>query len=181
MALHWIIHNKPYMLDIGRIFDDVRVLPNGSHMGGEGKVNMYILHSNVVLQDLEFIESPLLTELVRKLFHFFQSLAHFNYDRPTSQDVEDAGKLKNCKTIRKLVKDAANRDGWPVVCDKATTDIYEGIDSVDGVGKGKTDSTDGSISTEASIDSSGNRASKRSLDEDNDVTQPKPPKISKTR
>jgi hypothetical protein len=170
------------MLDVGRIFDDVRVLPNGSHMGGEGKLNMYILHSDAVLQDLEFIESPLLTDLVRKLFCYFQSLAHFNYVRKsTSQDAEDAGKLKNCKTIRKLVKDAAKRDGWPVVCDKATTDIYEGIDSVDGVGKGKTDSTDGSISTEASIDSSGNRVSKRSLDEDNDVTQPKPPKISKTR
>jgi hypothetical protein len=180
MALHWVIHNKPELLDIERIFDDVRVLPNGSHMGGRGKVDMYISDGRVVLEHLMFAESPLLTDLVRGLFRFFQSLAHCNYvDRkPTSQDAENAGKLKNCKAIRKLVKEAAKRDDWLVACDKATTDIYprqQGIDPMDR--KEKADSSLDSISTSFIAGSSEiSRGSKREREEDDVVESSKRPK-----
>jgi hypothetical protein len=178
MALHWVIHNKPDMLDVGRIFDDARVLPNGISMGGEGKLNMYIPDGDAVLKHLTFTESPLLTNLVRKLFRFFQSLAHFNCDRiPAPQDVENAGKLKNYKAIRTLVKDAAKRDDWPVVCDKAATDIYpcqEGIDAMDC--KGKADSSLGSISTLFSAGSGESRGSKREREEEEVLESSKRPK-----
>jgi hypothetical protein len=177
MALHWVIHNTPHMLDVGHIFDEVRFLPNGSHMGGRGKLDMYILGSDVVLQDLKFVGSPLLTDLIRGLFRFFQSLAHFNYDRPTSQDIEDAGKLKNCKAIRKLVKDAAKRDDWPVACDKAATDIYPRQEGIYPMGRvGKADSSLSSVSTTFSTGSSESRGSKREREEDDVAESSKRPK-----
>jgi hypothetical protein len=179
MSLHWIINNKPTRLKVRRIFDDVEKLGDGSLVGGEGKLNMYILDSDAVLQDLEFIESPLLTDLVRGLFRFFQSLAHFNYDRrPTSQDAEDAGKLKNCKAIRKLVKDTAKRGNWPKDSDKATIDIYPCQERIDLMmdRKEKADSSLGSISTTLSTGSSESRGSKRKREEDDVAESSKRPK-----
>jgi hypothetical protein len=184
MALHWVIHSKPDMLDVERIFDDVRVLPNGGHRGGEGKLNMYVGGSVVVLKDLEFIESPPLTDLIRRLFRLFQSLACFNnpIGEPDAGVKESVEKLKNCKTIRTFFRETATRGDWPRDCDKAATNIYstqEGIDLLDLVGRGyvrrKANPSLRSERTE------GSGSSKRGREEDKEVTGPKRPKVSKTR
>ena len=129
MALHWVIHNRPDLLDVRYIFDDVRVFPNGSQFGGAGKLDMYIAKSGVVLETLDFSESPLLTELVRDLFRLFQSLAHSNNStqsgrKPVAEDVKNVKKLRNCRVIVQFMKEAATREDWLEVDDRTEVDNY---------------------------------------------------------
>ena len=67
-GIHWVAHNKPPMLDVKFIFDDVQVDANGHQTGGRGKFWMYIQSANVILKELEFEKSPPFTGLIRELF-----------------------------------------------------------------------------------------------------------------
>lgn len=67
-GVHWVAHNKPPMLDVKFIFDDVQVDANGHQTGGRGKFWMYIQSANVILKELEFEKSPPFTGLIRELF-----------------------------------------------------------------------------------------------------------------
>ena len=124
------------------IFDDVRVSVNGRQTGGVGKQNMYTMDSDVILQELEFDKSEPFTDLIRGLFQLFQSLAVVNCDKKIGRDlrpcdVANVEKLKNCRAVIELMKNAMERTDWPKVCDKAAEDNYprkEEIDNEDRVG-----------------------------------------------
>ena len=129
MALHWVVHNRPDLLDVRYIFDDVRVVPNGSQVGGAGKLDMYTARSDVVLETLDFPETPLLIELIRDLFLLFQSLANFNHStksggKPGVDDVKNVKKLRNCRVIVQFMKEAATREDWLDVDDRTEVDNY---------------------------------------------------------
>lgn len=164
VALHWIIHNKPYELNVKHIFDQSQILPKGDHVGGEGKFKMYTYTKGrgVVLHGLEFTESPPLTDLIRQLFRLFQSLAQFNYSslEPGAGVGENVEKLKDCDAILRLMQEALAREDWPEVCDKTTTDNYpreEETDQKDQVGHAH---------VKVSIGPSRARVVKRALGED---------------
>ena len=129
MTLHWVVHNRPDLLDVRYIFDDSRVLPNGAgQAGGAGKFEMYTATPEVVLNELQYLESPVLTKLIRELFGLFQSLAYFNNstrgDRePAPKDVNNVDKLKNCRVIVEFME-AAVTENLREVDDKAVTDNY---------------------------------------------------------
>ena len=125
-ALHWITHNIPYNLNVGRIFDPVQVFPNGKYNGGGEKLSMYIM-GDTVLRVLEFTMSPLLTELVRRLFRLFQSLALTNYYegwKPAPEDMKNVKKLQNFGVIVKLMKDAAMNKAWTEIKDRTAIANY---------------------------------------------------------
>ncbi|KAF9643904.1 hypothetical protein BDM02DRAFT_3263846 [Thelephora ganbajun] len=135
-AVHWVSHNKPERLNIKFIFDDVRVHDDGRQTGGLGKQDMYTMDADVILQNLKFYKSPPFTDLIRGLFRLFQSLAIANYDKklgrdPQPQDAANVDKLKNCKAIIQLMKNAVERADWPEVCDKAAKDNYPRKGEVD--------------------------------------------------
>ena len=173
------------------IFDDVRVNANGRHTGGVGKQNMYTMDADVILQELEFDKSAPFTDLIRDLFQLFQSLAVVNCDKklgrdPLPDDVANVEKLRNCKAIIQLMKNAVERTDWPNVCDKATEDNYprkEEIDNEDRVGLANLkvatatiDAPDPNAPAPAAIPlptSTGiSRASKRGREEDEGQTSP---------
>ena len=140
MVLHWIFHNKPDLLDVQYIFDDVRVSRNGSHVGGEGKLNMYI-EDVAVLKILEFPLCPHLTVLIRHLFKLFHSLARVNIldrDRiPADKDVENVDHLKDYGAIVTAMQEAAAMEDWLEIEDKMAISNYPwrvGIDPKDLVG-----------------------------------------------
>ena len=144
VGLHWVTHNKPCTLDVKLIFDDVRVNSSGRQTGGLGKQQMYMTEG-VILQDLKFGKSPPFTDLIRELFRLFQSLVFFNLAKGTksrkgvasSEDRKNVNKLKSCKVIVKLMKNAMKRKDWPEGHDKAANDNYprkEEIDKEDRVG-----------------------------------------------
>ena len=186
-GLHWVIHNKPDTLDMKHIFDDVRVNANGRQTGGVGKYNMYTMDAGVVLQDLEFTKSPPFTDLIRELFRLFQSLAIVNCDKglgrdPRPRDATNVNKLKNCKAVVQLMKNAVEREDWPEVHDKAANDIYprkEEIDKEDRVGLANLKVTTATVNAPipgASVplpaSASTSRASKRGREEDDGHTTP---------
>ncbi|KAF9649051.1 hypothetical protein BDM02DRAFT_1981591 [Thelephora ganbajun] len=140
-GLHWVTHNKPETLNIKFIFDDVQVHANGRHTGGLGKQNMYIVDADadVILQDLEFGESPPFTDLIRGLFRLFRSLAIVNVYKnmnrePWHHDVANVNKLKDCKAIIRLMENAVERTDWPEVCDKVSNGNYSRKEEI---GKGR--------------------------------------------
>ena len=189
-GIHWVIHNKPDTLDVKYIFDDVRVNANGRQTGGGGKQNMYTMDADVILQDLKFDKSPPFTDLIRELFHLFQALAIVNYDKKLGralqpQDVANVDKLKNCRAVIQLMKNAVDRADWPEEHDRAANDNYprkEEIDKEDRVGvanlKVTTTTLDAPIPgpsaapTSLPILAGTSRASKRGREEDDDHTTP---------
>jgi len=183
-GVHWVIHNKPDTLNVKHIFDDMQVNANGRQTGGAGKQHLYTRTEGVILQDLEFVKSPPFTDLIRGLFRLFQSLAYFNQAKSatsrkgivSSEDRKNVKKLKNCKAIVKLMKNAVDRKDWPKVHDKAANDNYprkEEIDKEDRVGfanlKVTTATTDAPIPG-AAIPLPTSRASKRGREEDDGHT-----------
>jgi len=187
-GLHWVIHNKPDALDVKHIFDDVRVSANGRQTGGLGKYNMYTMEDLVILQDLEFNKSPPFTDLIRKLFLLFQSLTFVNQAKNarrkiiSTEDRKNVHKLKSCKAIVRLMKNAVEREDWPEVHDKAANDIYprkEEIDKEDRVGLANLKVTTAIVNAPipgASVplpaSASTSRASKRGREEDDGHTTP---------
>ena len=166
VALHWIIHNKLDELNIEHIFDEHRVNRHGDHLGGAGKLNMYLYtkSSDAILQTLEFTESLPLTDLIRQLFCLFQSLAQFNHSsrKSSSEDEENVKKLENCDTILKLMEEALVREDWPQACDKTATDNYpreEETDQKDQVGRAHVKVSIGG--SRALVQAGTNRVSKR--------------------
>ena len=126
-------------MDVGRIFDDAELLSNGEHIGGDGKLSMYMYKDDAVLKRLEFTMSPLLTVLVRRLFRLFQSLAYKNHSNrgTTPRDEENIDKLKNWTATVKLMKEAATNTKWTEMEDKTEIDNYprkKEIDPLDRVG-----------------------------------------------
>jgi len=140
-GIHWVVHNKPDALDVKHIFDDVQFQANGRQIGGSGKNHLYTWKGDVILQQLEFTKSPPFTDLIRGLFRLFQSLAFVNCYKQSGRDlwppdVADVDKLKNCRTIIQLMKDAVDREDWPEAHDKVVNDNYpqEEIDKEDRIG-----------------------------------------------
>ena len=126
VSLHWIIHNQPDELNVEHIFDQSHIIKTGIHHGGAGKFCMYTMGHDIFLEELEFTESPPLTDLIRQLYCFFESLTHFNLPgrKPRSEDAENVKKLENCDAILRLIGEALAREDWPEVCDKTATDNY---------------------------------------------------------
>jgi hypothetical protein len=121
-------------LNVELIFDDVDFHKDGSYTGGIGKTNMYMANSDLILEDLEFTESPPFTDAIRGIFRLFKSLAWFiHFDRePLPADVENVNKLKNCKEFIELLRKAKERKDWPKVSDKVAVDNYPPIQEADG-------------------------------------------------
>lgn len=123
VGLYLVINNKPDGLNINDIFNDLRLEPNGRQIRGSGKLRMYLVDPDVVLQQLEFQKSPPFTGLIRELFRLFQCLVLVDTlqtaGRPASfKDVTGANKLKDCKAIIRLIKNATGRSDWPHECDR---------------------------------------------------------------
>ena len=123
-GLHRVTHNKPQRLDMPYIFDHVHTMPDGSQIGGVGKVNMYQARSDMILEELNFTNSPPFTNLIRELFRLFRSLGFVNAGCTSAEDNQNVSKLKDCKGIVRLMKNAVERTGWPEESDKATSDNY---------------------------------------------------------
>jgi hypothetical protein len=139
VGLKYIVHNKPGGLSPSHIFDDVQTGADGRQIRGSGKLRMYLVDANVVLQQLEFEKSPPFTDLIRELFCLFQSLAVVgvcrNLDRePWSKDTSNVKKLKDCKAIIRLMNAAMKRTDWPDVCDKVEAGSRSRSEGVEGQG-----------------------------------------------
>ena len=168
VSLHWITHNQPDELNVEYIFDEMRTSQAGVHLGGGGKLDMYNTGHDVVLKGLEFTESSPLTDLIRQLYHFFESLSHVKSSgrKPCFEDAENVRKLENCDAILRLIGEALAREDWPEVCDKTATDNYpreKETDQKDQVGRAHVKVSIGP--SRALVQAGTSRASKRALGE----------------
>jgi hypothetical protein len=124
-GLHRVVNNKPARLNVEYTFDHMRVDRDGHRVGGDGKWLMYTSRTRVILEELEFEKSPPFTDLIRGLFRLFQSLiiadTYSVMDRELrSEDAANIEKLRDCKAVIDLMKNAVERKDWPKVCDKVS-------------------------------------------------------------
>jgi len=128
-GVHWVAHNKPSRLNVRHIFDHVETIIEGNHVGGAGKRDLYSEHEALICQQLEFTKSEPFTGLIRQLYRLFQSLRVVNMVtklglRTPEEHSPNVEKLKNCKEVVRLMKDAVARKDWSKEFDKVPEGNY---------------------------------------------------------
>ena len=135
-GLHWVTHNKPTDLDVKAIFDQVGWIFKGNRTGGAGKRELYDSGEELIYQQLEFTESKPFTDLIRQLYRLFRSLQAVNIGKkynfsPLEEHSSDVEKLKDCKEVVRLMKEAVVREDWSGGSDKVTEGNYPHQENTD--------------------------------------------------
>ena len=141
-GLHWVTHNKPMDLDVKAIFDQVGRIFKGNRTGGAGKQELYDNGEELIYQQLEFTKSKPFTDLIRQLYRLFRSLQAVNVGKkynysPLEEHSSNVEKLKDCKEVVRLMKEAVVRKDWSEGSDKVTEGNYprqENADEKDPIG-----------------------------------------------
>ena len=135
-GVHWVTHNKPMCLNVKYIFDQMERVVGGNHIGGAGKQNLYERDEALIFQQLEFTKSKPFTNLIRQLYYLFRSLHIFNLltgvrISPSQEFSSSVEKVKDCKEVIRLMKEAVERKDWPEELDKVTEDNYPREEEMD--------------------------------------------------
>ena len=135
-GLHWVTHNKPMDLDVKDIFDQAGRIFKGLRTGGTGKQGLYQCCEALICQELEFTKSKPFTDLIRQLYRLFRSLRIFNMITevglsPPQEHSPNVEKLKDCKEVVRLMKEAVLRKDWSEGSDKVTEDNYPRKETTD--------------------------------------------------
>ena len=135
-GLHWVTHNKPMDLDVKDIFDQAGRIFKGLRTGGTGKQGLYQCCEALICQELEFTKSKSFTDLIRQLYRLFRSLRIFNMITevglsPPQEHSPNVEKLKDCKEVVRLMKEAVLRKDWSEGSDKVTEDNYPRKETTD--------------------------------------------------
>ena len=135
-GLHWVTHNKPMDLDVKDIFDQAGRIVKGLRTGGTGKQGLYQRCEALICQELEFTKSKPFTDLIRQLYRLFRSLRIFNMITevglsPPQEHSPNVEKLKDCKEIVRLMREAVLRKDWSEGSDKVTEDNYPRKETTD--------------------------------------------------
>jgi len=80
-------------------------------------------HSDVILHQLHFERSPPFGDLIRELFRLFASFTFVNQVNGSGrmarvQDPSNAKKLRDCRTVIRLMENVLERVDWPKECDR---------------------------------------------------------------
>ncbi|KAF9646247.1 hypothetical protein BDM02DRAFT_3271085 [Thelephora ganbajun] len=135
-GVHWVAHNKPVRLNAKHIFDHVETVVEGNHVGGAGKRDLYSEHEALICQQLKFTKSKPFTDLIRQLYRLFQSLRVVNMVtklklKPPEEHSPNVEKLRNCKEVVRLMKEAVARKDWLKEFDKVPEGNYPRKEKMD--------------------------------------------------
>ena len=120
-CLHFVKHNKPEDMDMPTIYTFDGSERSRNDYPGLGKWDLY--RSGLLMPRVLKFDSKPFTTLIRQIYRLFRSFHRYceAQDMKEASEVsvgEDAGKLKSCAEIERLLGEALNSKGWPTDCDK---------------------------------------------------------------